>query len=135
ERRARHGHARAGRHRAGRQGHRRLPLHPSLMHTRRDFLKGLLGAAAVAVAPPRPDLRVLQIGIRLPEGSSLQKGASLAMSEAKRTADLLRVVLRWGVTSGEVRIAHAAPAQEPPVPFLVAGVPEVILKPPRPRIF
>jgi hypothetical protein len=105
------------------------------MHTRRDFLKGLLGAAAMAAAPPRPDLRVLQIGIRLPEGSSLQQGASLAMSEAKRTADLLRVVLRWGATSGEVMIGHAAPAQEPPVPFLVAGVPEVILKPPRPRIF
>ncbi|HEV2854991.1 MAG TPA: hypothetical protein VHC97_19520 [Thermoanaerobaculia bacterium] len=105
------------------------------MHTRRDLLKGLLGAAAVVVAPPRPDLRVLQIGFRLPEGSSLQRGASLGMSEAKRTADLLRVALRWGATSGEVMIGQAAPAQEPSVPFLVAGVPEVIPRPPRPLVF
>jgi hypothetical protein len=88
-----------------------------------------------AVAAPRPDLRVLQVGLRLPEGSSLQKGASLGMSEAKRTADLLRVILRWAATSDEVMIGHAAPAQEPGVPFLIAGVPEVIPRPPRPRIF
>lgn len=104
------------------------------MSTRRDFLKGLLGWAAFAAAP-RPDIRVLQIGFRLPEGSSVQRGASLGLSEARRTADLLKVALRWGATSGEVMIGQAAPAREPAVPFLIAGVPEAVPRPPRPLIF
>jgi hypothetical protein len=101
------------------------------MTTRRDFLKGLLGAAAFAV--PGPKTRAVQIALLLPEGTSAHRGAILGFEEAKRTADLLGVTLRRTTTSGDVTIGPVAPADEPRTLFLVTGVPKA--SPPRPRVF
>ena len=101
------------------------------MPTRRDFLKILLGAAALAA--PKPETRAVRIGLLLPEGGSAHRGALLGLEEARRTADLLGVALQRTTTSGDVMIGPAAPVNEPRTLFLVTGVPKAA--PPRPRVF
>jgi len=105
------------------------------MTTRRDFLHSLLGAGALAGlgVPVWAQERVLQMGFLLPKDSSAARGATLGFEEAKRTADLLRVKLRWDVTSGEALIGLLPPAGELRVPFFAAGEPETV--PLRPRVF
>ena len=100
------------------------------MTTRRDFLKGLLAAV---LAAPKPETRTVQIALLLPEGTSAHRGALLGFEEAKRTADLLGVVLRRTTTAGDVTIGPTAPPQEPRTLFLVTGVQKA--SPPRPRVF
>jgi hypothetical protein len=107
-----------------------MPLMP-LMTTRRDFLKGLLATAAFAA--PRPETRVVQIALLLPEGTCAHRGALLGFEEAKRTADLLGVALRRTTTAGDVTVGPTAPANEPRTLFLVSGIPKAA--PPRPRVF
>lgn len=109
------------------------------MPTRRDFLRALLGAAASPAAllaqRPRGDVRVLQVGVRLPEAGAVARGAQLGLEEANRTARLLAVVLRRAATSGEILVGLTAPGQNLDVPLLVAGPPEVLPRPARPEVF
>jgi hypothetical protein len=110
------------------------------MPTRRDFLRGLLGAAAfpsalLAQQRPRRDIRVLQIGVRLPEAGLVALGAQLGLEEAKRTAGLLAVQLRIAATSSEVLVGLTAPEGRLDVPLLVAGPPEALPRPARPGVF
>ena len=109
------------------------------MPTRRDFLRGLLGAAAFPSAllaqGPRRDIRALQIGVRLPETGLVALGAQLGLEEAKRTADHLAVELRRAATSGEILVGLTAPEGKLEVPLLVAGPPEALPRPARPEVF
>ncbi|HKI04356.1 MAG TPA: twin-arginine translocation signal domain-containing protein [Thermoanaerobaculia bacterium] len=107
------------------------------MSTRRDFLRSLLGAGALAGlgVPVWAQERVLQMGFLLPKDSSAARGATLGFEEAKRTADLLHVTLRAASTSEgvEALIGLQPPAGELRVPFFAAGEPETA--PVRPRVF
>lgn len=102
------------------------------MTTRRDFLKGLLAAAAL-VAPKPEAARIVQLALLLPEGTPAHRGALLGLEEAQRTADLLGVTLRRTATAGDVTIGPTAPVNEPRTLFLVTGVPKA--SSPRPRVF
>jgi hypothetical protein len=104
------------------------------MSTRRDFLRSLLGAGALAGlgVPAWAQERVLRMGLLLPKDSSAARGATLGFEEAKRTADLLRVTLRAS-TSGEALIGLQPPGGELRVPFFATGEPEAA--PVRPRVF
>jgi hypothetical protein len=108
------------------------------MTTRRDFLRSLLGAGALAGlgVPAWAEERVLQIGLLLPGGSAAYRGATLGLEEAQRTAGLLRATLRAaGATGGEALIGLEAPAGELRVPFFAAGEPGAAPAPVRPRVF
>jgi hypothetical protein len=100
------------------------------MTTRRDLLKGLLGAGVVGLGEGRlraakPVPSVIRVGLDLPPGAAA-RGAALAGDEARQTAGLLGTRFEL-TTAGAANlfavVGWRAPAEEPRTLFLVAGPP------------
>ncbi|HEX3554102.1 MAG TPA: hypothetical protein VIA62_12825 [Thermoanaerobaculia bacterium] len=111
------------------------------MTTRRDLLKSLLGAGVLAGLGVRtalaagPVSRVIQIGLLLPPGSA-EKGATMAVEEARQTAGLLNAEVRLGTAGSALHalVGETAPAEEPRVLFFTV-FPLTAPAPVRPRVF
>ncbi|HEX9942406.1 MAG TPA: hypothetical protein VGG03_10345 [Thermoanaerobaculia bacterium] len=99
------------------------------MSTRRDFLRSLLGAGALAglgrgaVLAANPARRLVPLGLLLAPGSATERGASLGFEEAQRAGDLLQVEFRLAPTSGYALIGSTPPKGSIRALFLVAGAP------------
>jgi hypothetical protein len=112
-----------------------------MMTTRRDLLKALLGAGALAGLGRRiawGSGRV-KIGIDLPPGAAA-RGATLAAEEARRTAGLLGADVEIGPAGPAdfIRVVEAAPAEDLPLLVLTvaaAGAAEGRIEPIRRRVF
>jgi hypothetical protein len=96
--------------------------------TRRDFLGLLLGAGALAgfADPPR---RTVRISVLLPDS----KGATLAVEEARRAAELLGSGFELVSPAEGALVAVGPRTGHSAIPYLVAGPPYDGL--PQPRIF
>jgi hypothetical protein len=109
------------------------------MTTRRDLLKGLLGAGVLGLAGLRAfaAARSFRLAFALTTGSSFSKGAALAFAEARQTAGLLggRFELANPGANVFATVGELDPAGNLRGLFFTVGAPVGADLPVRPRIF
>lgn len=102
------------------------------MTTRRDLLKSILAAGALAgfgqeafavqpVRRPKPGDRLVALGLLLDPDTAAGRGARLGLEEAQRAGQLLHVDISAAPTSEYALIGLAAPKEEPKALFLDVG--------------
>ncbi|HEY4593996.1 MAG TPA: twin-arginine translocation signal domain-containing protein, partial [Thermoanaerobaculia bacterium] len=102
------------------------------MTTRRDLLKSLLAAGALAgfgreafavqpVRRPKPGDRLVALGLLLDPDTDAGRGARLGLEEAQRAGQLLHVDISAAPTSEYALIGLAAPKEEPKALFLAVA--------------
>ena len=111
------------------------------MTNRRDFLRGLLAAGALAGAgealaakpkpqrrsgrhaasPPPPQMRQIPIALRLDPETAAGRGARLGLEEAQRAGELLKLQFQEVPTSEYATVGLVPPKQEPAGLFLTVG--------------
>jgi hypothetical protein len=104
------------------------------MTNRRDFLRSLLAAGALAGAggprglatakrkvAPKKDVLVIPLGLLLDPETSTGRGAQLGLEEAQRAGDLLHLRFQAVPTSRYAIVGLAAPKVEPEALFLTVG--------------
>lgn len=102
------------------------------MTTRRDLLKSLLAAGALAgfgreafavqpVRRPKSGDRLVALGLLLDPDTAAGRGARLGLEEAQRAGQLLHVDISAAPTSEYALIGLAAPKEEPKALFLTVG--------------
>ena len=113
------------------------------MKSRRDFLRSLLAAGALAAVPPRAkrggarSARVIPIGLLLDPDTVAGRGVTLGMEEAQRAGELLHIEFRAASTSEYALIGLLAPRVEPAGLYFAMGP---LREPPagepaRPRVY
>ncbi len=105
------------------------------MTSRRDFLRCLLGAGAMAGfggAAAFASRRAVPLGLLLFPGSAAGRGAVLGLEEARRAGDLLQVDFRSAPTSDYALIGLAPPKETTRVLFFAVGNSESAA---RPRVY
>ena len=100
------------------------------MSSRRDFLRSLLAAGALAglgrevfAAPRRPRPRPIPLGLLLDPDTPEGRGARLGFEESEHLGDLLRIRFVAAPTSRYALIGLAAPKVEPAALFLAVAPP------------
>jgi hypothetical protein len=97
------------------------------MTSRREFLRSLLAAGALAAVPPRAKrggavrARVIPIGFLLDPDTVAGRGVTLGMEEAQRAGELLHIEFRAASTSEYALIGLLAPKVEPPGLYFAVG--------------
>jgi hypothetical protein len=97
------------------------------MTSRRELLRSLLAAGALAAVPPRAkrggarSARVIPIGLLLDPDTVAGRGVALGMEEAQRAGELLHIEFRAASTSGYALIGLLAPKVEPAGLYLAVG--------------
>jgi hypothetical protein len=115
------------------------------MTTRRDLLKSLLAAGALAglgrqafavqpVRRPKSGDRLVPLGLLLDPDTAAGRGARLGLEEAQRAGQLLHVDISGAPTSEYALIGLVAPREEPKALFLAVG-PLRDSEPLRPRVY
>jgi len=123
------------------------------MTNRRDFLRGLLAAGALAGAgaeealaakprprqrsesPPTPSMRQIPIALRLDPETAAGRGARMGLEEAQRAGELLKLQFQEAPTSDYATVGLVPPKQEPPGLFLTVGPLLKQGEEPRPRVY
>jgi hypothetical protein len=97
------------------------------MTSRRELLRSLLAAGALAAVPPRAKrggarpARVIPIGLLLDPDTVAGRGVTLGMEEAQRAGELLHIQFRAASTSEYALIGLLAPKVEPAGLYLAVG--------------
>jgi hypothetical protein len=127
------------------------------MTSRRDFLRSLLAAGALAgsggggalaakprprqrsarhspASPPAPSIRQIPIALRLDPETAAGRGARMGLEEAQRAGELLKLQFQEAPTSEYATIGLVPPKQEPAGLFLTVG-PLLKEGEPRPRVY
>jgi hypothetical protein len=116
------------------------------MTTRRDLLKSLLAAGALAglgreafavqpVRRPKTGDRLVALGLLLDPDTAAGRGARLGLEEAQRAGQLLHVDISAAPTSEYALIGLAAPKEEPKALFLAVGPAAQNAETIRPHVF
>jgi hypothetical protein len=123
------------------------------MTNRRDFLRFLLAAGALAGAggrealaakpkprrsarrPPPPQLRQVPVGLLLDPETAAGRGARLGLEEAQRAGELLHLQFQEVPTSEYAIAGLVGPKQEPAALFLTVGPLLKEGETPRPRVY
>jgi hypothetical protein len=125
------------------------------MTNRRDFLRSLLAAGALAGAggrealaakpkpqrrsagrrPESPPIRQIPIGLRLDPETAAGRGARLGLEEAQRAGELLHLQFESVPTSDYATVGLVAPKQETAALFLAVGPLLKEGETPRPRVY
>jgi hypothetical protein len=129
------------------------------MTSRRDFLRSLLAAGALAGAggpealaakpkprkrsaghraaasPPPPEMRQIPLALRLDPETAAGRGARLGLEEAQRAGELLKLQFQEVPTSEYATVGLVPPKQEMAALFLTVGPLLKQGEEPRPRVY
>jgi len=123
------------------------------MTNRRDFLRGLLAAGALAGAggkealaakpsprqrpesPPAPAMRQIPLALRLDPETAAGRGARMGLEEAQRAGELLKLRFQEVPASDYATVGLAGAKQEPAGLFLAVGPLLEEGETPRPRVY